>query len=118
MINASGTKTPMTSVLHEPWCDPAEHALAASAFEDKHGNAIDMGCVSRAVEIDGNEGLGGWWHQDQDGQSEFIIDRGFDVDLSASTARLLDGLLSTRTGTKQLRQLVRGAMTTHAGAAE
>jgi hypothetical protein len=99
---------------HQPWCDPAEHALAAA------GDVLagDPGCVGRIIEVDGDAQLSGWWHQGEDGKPEFIIERGFDVDLSAGAVRLMNELLTTPAGTEQLRRFLRDAMGAAAGGTE
>jgi hypothetical protein len=111
-------QTLLQNEQHQPWCDPAEHALAASAFEDDRGNAIDTGCVGRVIEVDGDAQLGGWWHMGHAGTPEFIVDRGFDVDLSAGAVRLMNELLTTPAGTEQLRRFFRDAVGAAAGGTE
>jgi hypothetical protein len=123
MINASRTPALSDAVQraiisshpsHQPWCDPAEHALTASAYED----GGDPGCVGRVIEVDGDGQLGGWWHMGHAGTPEFIVDRGFDVDLSAGAVRLMNELLTTPAGTEQLRRFLRDAVNAAAGGTE
>jgi hypothetical protein len=107
-------QTLLQNEQHQPWCHPAEHALTASAYED----GSDPGCVGRIIEVDGDAQLGGWWHMGHAGTPEFIVDRGFDVDLSAGAVRLMNELLTTPAGTEQLRRFLCDAMGAAAGGIE
>lgn len=87
--NASGSDR--QTLQHEAWCDPKQHAQAAS---DDLGLG-ECGCVGRLVEV--GEALGGWWHQREPGGApHFAVDgRGISWDPSVRDLRAVYDLLST-----------------------
>lgn len=90
MSNASVASDTRQTSVHQPWCDPAEHALAAGAFEDDHGNPIDSGCVGPIIEVGA---AGGWLRQGRRG-AEFILDD------------FLPGIALDRVGLRTMLQMI------------